>query len=163
MKGLNVWPVLKYIIYFTHFILTRNGVLCFIDNLISNCQRRNFIANRGAGRKKITSRFFPLPEIFYRIIDEKLRNPVIESVNLIQSVENVTSMETVSREYAFMNMTFDFFTSDHAPSSMQNVSRPIIIDIFIRRLKYRSITFIQLCTYIYMIWTSACVLNRRKF
>lgn len=119
--------------------------------------------NRGAGRKKITSRFFPLPEIFYRIIDEKLRNPVIESVNLIQSVENVTSMETVSREYAFMNMTFDFFTSDHAPSSMQNVSRPIIIDIFIRRLKYRSITFIQLCTYIYMVWTSACVLNRRKF
>lgn len=107
--------------------------------------------NRGAGRKKITSRFFPLPEIFCRIIDEKLRNPVIESVNLIQSVENVTSMETVSREYAFMNMTFDFFTSDHAPSSMQNVSRPIIIDIFIRRLKYRSITFIQLCTYIY-IW-----------
>lgn len=72
-------------------------------------------------------------------------------------------MEAVSREYAFMNMTFDFFTSDHAPSSMQNVSRPIIIDIFIRRLKYRSITFIQLCLYIYMIWTSACVLNSRKF
>lgn len=33
----------------------------------------------------------------------------IESVNLIQSIENVTSMEVVSREYAFMNMTFDFF------------------------------------------------------
>lgn len=32
-------PILKYIIYFIHFILTKNGggeVLYFIDNLISN-------------------------------------------------------------------------------------------------------------------------------
>lgn len=33
---------------------------------------------------------------------------------------------------------------------MQNVSRPIIIDIFICRLKYRSITFIQLSLYTYI-------------
>lgn len=161
MTGIKI-----YNLFHPFYINLETGccTLLIIWYQISRCQRKNFIAkHRGAGRKKITSRFFLLPEIFYRIIDEKLRNPVIESVNLIQSIENVTSMEAVSREYAFMNMTFDFFTSDHAPSSMQNVSRPIIIDIFIRRLKYRSITFIQLCICIYMIWTSACVLNRRKF
>ena len=83
------------------------------------------------------------------IIDEKLqkRGHWIQ-LTLFQSIENVIPAKTVSREYAFVNMTFDFFTFDRAPSSTQNTSwcRPIVIDIFIRRLKRCCAALIQLYT-----------------
>lgn len=86
---------------------------------------------------------------------ENYKSEPLNQVNLVQSIENVISMKTVSRGYAFMNMTFDFFTFDRTLSPMQNMSesRPIVIEIFIHHSKRRCTTFIQL--YVALI--------RRKF